>query len=77
MEGECGEEWVKKIRSIVTEFDKSRKDTLEKRKAATDKGQDKAEMLPLLMDEADWPYDSSQQKASLNPELMEMAQRFE
>lgn len=70
MEKECGDEWTKRIRSICQLFQKNR-ETFQREKAYGDA------LLPVIVEEGDWPFEHKQTKIALHPQLMELTPQFE
>lgn len=75
MQDECGEDWGNKLKSICDLFAKDR-DNFVKARNITSPKEDIGGLVPLVISENNWPFESSSNKVQINPELLRMTETF-
>ena len=73
MEEECGEDWAKKIKGIISLFVKNR-DTVLKGKSGN--LWSLGDLLPVVVEEDYWPFEQRQSKVELHPDIMALVPKF-
>ena len=74
MEEECGEDWAKKIKGIVSLYVKNRDMVLKGKKGSV---WSLGDLLPVVVEEDDWPFEQRQSNIELHPDIMALAPKFE